>query len=382
MNARPHRYIGLMSGTSLDGVDAALVDLESAPKLIDTRYTAFPTDLREELLRLHATGHAELHRAALVSNRLGMLYAETVQRLLSQTNASPRDIAAIGCHGQTVRHRPDEGYSLQLNNASLLAEYTGITVVSDFRSRDIAAGGNGAPLVPAFHAACFRDASKHRAIVNIGGIANVTALAPREGTPAGADKETTGFDTGPGNMLLDAWAREHLGAERDEGGGFAASGVVIDALLKTFLADPYFDTAPPKSTGRDRFNVAWLREKTGRHATTALRPQDVQATLAELTAQSIAEALRRWCPRTQEAYVCGGGAHNDDLYRRLSRHLLAGPERVSLSSTQELGMHPDWVEAMAFAWLAQQAIERRPANLPQVTGARGPRILGAIHYAY
>ncbi len=380
MDTRSHRYVGLMSGTSLDGVDAALVDLEAAPQLVDTRYTAFPPDLREELLALHADGQAELHRAALVSNRLAMLYAECVQRLLSQTNASPRDIAAIGCHGQTVRHRPDEGYTLQLNNASLLAEYTGITVVSDFRSRDIAAGGNGAPLVPAFHAACFRDASNHRAIVNIGGIANVTALAPREGAPAGED-ETTGFDTGPGNMLLDAWAQQHLRAERDEGGRFAASGVVIDTLLKAFLADRYFDTAPPKSTGRDRFNMAWLREKIGAQATAALRPQDVQATLAELTAQSIAEALQRWCPNTQEAYVCGGGVHNEDLCRRLSRRLSAGPKRVTLASTEVLGMHPDWVEAMAFAWLAQQAIERRPANLPKVTGARGLRILGAIHYA-
>lgn len=382
MNARPHRYIGLMSGTSLDGVDAALVDLESAPKLIDTRYTAFPTDLREELLRLHAPGHAELHRAALVSNRLGMLYAETVQRLLSQTNASPRDIAAIGCHGQTVRHRPDEGYSLQLNNASLLAEYTGITVVSDFRSRDIAAGGNGAPLVPAFHAACFRDASNHRAIVNIGGIANVTALSPQQGADAAAP--TTGFDTGPGNMLLDAWAQAHLGKDHDAGGSFAATGSINEALLQDCLADAYFDQTPPKSTGRDRFNIDWLQERIGRLAgkgAAQLRPQDVQATLAELTAKSIAGALRRWCPRTQEAYVCGGGAHNDDLCRRLSQHLLAGPERVPLASTEALGMHPDWVEAMAFAWLAQQAIERRPANLPQVTGARGPRILGAIHYA-
>jgi len=377
VDTRPQLYIGLMSGTSLDGVDAALVDLQGAPRLIETRYTEFPPELRAQVLELHAAGHAELHRAALVSNRLGMLYAESVQRLLTQARTSPKDISAIGCHGQTVRHRPEEGYSLQLNNASLLAEYSGITVVSDFRSRDIAAGGNGAPLVPAFHAACFRDAKRHRAIVNIGGIANVTALPPTEGQSADAspNSDIAGFDTGPGNMLLDAWAQQHLGTEHDAGGAFATSGTVLDTLLASCLADPYFATEPPKSTGRDRFHVEWLLAK----GVSGLRPQDVQATLAELTARSIADALTRWCPRTEAAYVCGGGAHNEDLMRRLAQHLAASPAKVTLASTEELGMHPDWVEAMAFAWLAQQAIERRPANLPRVTGARGPRILGAIH---
>ena len=367
-----------MSGTSLDGVDAALVDLQYAPRLIEMRYTAFPQELRDELLALHATGHAELHRAALVSNRLGMLYAETVQRLLTQSGMGHKEVAAIGCHGQTVRHRPEEGYSLQLNNAALLAEYTGITVVSDFRSRDIAAGGHGAPLVPAFHAACFRDPARHRAIINIGGIANVTALAAGGETAAtGASMDTTGFDTGPGNMLLDAWARQHLGAEHDAEGTFAASGTVLDALLADCLADPYFGMQPPKSTGRDRFHIEWLLEK----GVTGLRPQDVQATLAELTARSIAAALARWCPRSQDAYVCGGGVHNRDLTQRLARQLSSAKPAVTLQSTEVLGMHPDWVEAMAFAWLAQQALERHPANLPQVTGARGPRILGAIHPA-
>ena len=375
-----------MSGTSLDGVDAALVDLQSAPRLIATRYVAFPPELRDELLNLHAAGHAELQRAALVSNRLGMLYAETVQHLLADSGIAPQEVAAIGCHGQTVRHRPEEGYSLQLNNAALLAEYTGITVVSDFRSRDIAAGGNGAPLVPAFHAACFRDATRHRAIINIGGIANVTALPAGGGDSAHADTalETTGFDTGPGNMLLDAWARQHLGTNHDAGGSFAASGSVLDALLADCLADAYFAMTPPKSTGRDRFHIEWLLAKIARLAAagvTALRPQDVQATLAELTARSIADALARWCPLTQNAYVCGGGAHNDDLVRRLARRLSQGPTKVALASTEALGMHPDWVEAMAFAWLAQQAIEGRPANLPKVTGARGARILGAIYPA-
>ena len=369
-----------MSGTSLDGVDAALVDLQGVPRLMASRYSAFPQELRDQLLDLHADGHAELHRAALVSNRLGMLYTEAVQRLLAEARTSAHEVSAIGCHGQTVRHRPEEGYTLQLNNASLLAEYTGISVVADFRSRDIAAGGHGAPLVPAFHAACFRDANTHRAIINIGGIANVTALPPARG--AGSDAAVTGFDTGPGNMLLDAWVRQHLGAEHDTGGAFAASGKVQEALLEACLADPYFAMPPPKSTGRDRFHREWLRAMLARLNAAedgGLLPEDVQATLAELTAQSIAQALARWCPHTVAAYVCGGGVHNGDLMQRLKRHLAAGPTMATLASTEVLGMHPDWVEAMAFAWLAQQAIERHPANLPAVTGARGLRILGAIH---
>jgi len=380
LDARPQLYIGLMSGTSLDGVDAALVDLQGVPRLMASRYSAFPQELRDQLLDLHADGDAELHRAALVSNRLGMLYAEAVQRLLAQAHTPAHEVAAIGCHGQTVRHRPEEGYTLQLNNASLLAEYTGISVVADFRSRDIAAGGNGAPLVPAFHAACFRDADTHRAIINIGGIANVTALPPARG--AGSEAAVTGFDTGPGNMLLDAWVRQHLGAEHDTGGAFAGSGKVQETLLAACLADPYFAMPPPKSTGRDRFHREWLQAMLGRlgvEGASGLPPEDVQATLAELTAQSIAQALARWCPHTTAAYVCGGGVHNRDLMQRLERQLAAGPTKATLASTEVLGMHPDWVEAMAFAWLAQQAIERHPANLPAVTGARGPRILGAIH---
>jgi anhydro-N-acetylmuramic acid kinase len=378
VNTRSQLYVGLMSGTSLDGIDAALVDLQGAPQLRESRYTPFPQALREELLGLHACGHAELHRAALASNRLATLYSETVQKLLSQAGIAPQDIAAIGCHGQTIRHRPEEGYSLQLNNAALLAEYTGICVVSDFRSRDIAAGGNGAPLVPAFHAAWFRDAKRHRTIINIGGIANLTAL-PATAASDAADDATgiSGFDTGPGNMLLDAWAREHLGTEHDEGGALAASGTVLNSLLAACLADPYFALPPPKSTGRDRFHIEWLRAK----GVSGCRVEDVQATLAELTARSIAGSLAGWCPHTQDAYVCGGGAHNADLLRRLEMLLATGSRPVTLASTEALGVHPDWVEAMAFAWLARQALEHRPGNLPQVTGARGARILGAIHPA-
>ena len=369
-----------MSGTSLDGVDAALVELGGALRLVGTAYARFPHDLRDELLDLHSDGSGELHRAALASNRLAQCYAEAVRDLLAKTDMTAARVVAIGCHGQTVRHRPDERYTLQLNNAALLAELTGITVVSDFRSRDIAAGGHGAPLVPAFHAANFQDTKLNRVIVNIGGIANVTAL-PATGTTANG---IIGFDTGPGNLLLDTWARRHLHSDHDAGGNFAATGRVHEGLLAACLADPYFAAAPPKSTGRDHFNAAWLdahldRLKKSGDGTPAI--QDVQATLAALTARSIADAIRRWCPGTHEVYACGGGTHNADLMSRIGLALNRDGAPVPLASTQALGMHPDWVEALAFAWLAQQALERRPANLPSVTGARGQRILGAIHYA-
>lgn len=375
-------FIGLMSGTSLDGVDAALVELAVRPggpmRLLGTAYARFPADLRDELLDLHADGPSELHRAASASNRLAHCYAGAVRDLLKETASAAERIVAIGCHGQTVRHRPEAGYTVQLNNAALLAELTGITVVHDFRSRDIAAGGQGAPLVPAFHAANFHDEKRHRVIVNIGGIANVTAL------PADASANIAGFDTGPGNLLLDTWARRHLQADHDAGGRFAATGRVHEGLLASFLADPYFGSTPPKSTGRDHFNAAWLNshiKNVSESGGQTLDNADVQATLAELTARSIADAIQRWCPGTQKAFVCGGGAHNADLIARLQAALATGSPPVSLASTESLGMHPDWVEAMAFAWLAQQAIERRPANLPAVTGARGLRVLGSIHYA-
>jgi anhydro-N-acetylmuramic acid kinase len=367
-----------MSGTSLDGVDAALVDLGAPLQLVGTAYAGFPADLRDELLDLHADGPSELHRAALASNRLAECYANAVNDVLKATGTAAHRVVAIGCHGQTVRHRPDAHYTLQLNNAALLAELSGITVVSDFRSRDIAAGGHGAPLVPAFHAANFHDASRNRVIVNIGGIANITAL------PAADTEGIIGFDTGPGNLLLDTWARRHLQADHDAGGRFAATGRVHERLLTGLLADPYFAAAPPKSTGRDHFNTTWMDghlEQITRSGGRGPSNEDVQATLAELTARSIANAIRRWCPGTQEAYVCGGGAHNADLMLRLDAALSATDKPISLASTEILGMHPDWVEAMAFAWLAQQALLRRPANLPAVTGARGPRVLGTIHYA-
>ena len=340
--------------------------------LFATHFTPYPAALREQLLGLHTSSGDELHRAAIISGDLARLYAQACHALMRKGAVDRASINAVGCHGQTVRHRPELGYTLQLNNPALLAELTGITVVADFRSRDVAAGGQGAPLVPAFHAARFRSAEANRVILNIGGIANVTAL------PRAADVPITGFDTGPGNMLLDAWAQRHLGRQRDEGGAWGAGGQVDQRLLAACLADAWFAQGPPKSTGRDQFHLQWLEQ----FGVSGLRPEDVQATLAELTAASIATAIARWCTGTTEVYACGGGVHNADLMKRLTRSLQMLPGgAVTLDTIEALGLHPDWIEAMAFAWLAKQAIEHLPGNLPAVTGAREPRVLGAIYPA-
>ncbi len=362
----PGLYIGLMSGTSLDGVDVAAVAFEDGhPRLLGTFLLPYPDALRSQLLAIHESGPDELHRAALLSVQLSRLYATAVNTLITNAGMKAADVAAIGCHGQTVRHRPELGYTLQLGAPALLAELTAIRVVSDFRSRDIAAGGQGAPLVPAFHAALFTHPEKHRAIVNIGGIANLTDL------PADPSNAVSGFDTGPGNLLMDAWAAKHLGPPCDSGGAWAASGLVSNELLDAMLADPYFAQAAPKSTGRDHFNLSWLE----RHAIQGLAPRDVQASLCELTARSIVDAVV--ASGARELWLCGGGVHNDHLVSRITALL----PRCPTGSTATLGLAPDWVEATAFAWLAKQAVEGRPGNLPAVTGARGPRVLGTIYAA-
>lgn len=361
-------YIGLMSGTSLDGVDAVLADI-SAPdsiRLLDTRYLAFPDALREQLLALHAPQPDEIHLAACAANALANLYAEPVRALLD--GVAPGTVRAIGCHGQTLRHRPDAGYSLQIGNASLLAELTGVTVVSDFRSRDIAAGGQGAPLVPAFHAQTLRDSTIHRVVANIGGIANITDL-PAHGT-------TRGWDTGPGNMLLDAWSLRHTGKHYDAGGAWAASGTLDAALFDALLTHEYLQRPLPKSAGREQFNLEWLDSVLAGLGRT-VTPVDVQATLLEWTAATLCDAVRSECADARELYVCGGGAHNDALMERI-RTRLPG---VRVDTTARLGVEPDWVEALAFAWLARQTLHHASGNLPAVTGARGERILGAIHPA-
>jgi anhydro-N-acetylmuramic acid kinase len=360
----PEFFVGLMSGTSLDGVDAALVDFEVAPgRLVARHFLPYPDDVRAEGLALCAPTHDEIERAALLGVRIAGLYAEAVDALLS--GAGRPAVQAIGAHGQTVRHRPERGFTVQVLNAALLAERTGLRVVADVRSRDVAAGGHGAPLVPAYHAACFARADVHRVIANIGGIANVTDLAP--GRPV------RGFDTGPGNALMDLWTTEHLGRRYDDDGAWAASGRVIDSLLDRMLTEPYFDLAPPKSTGRELFHAAWLE----RHGPRGFAPADVQATLAALTARSIARGVNDHCGTPHELLICGGGAHNATLLRELARALPA----TRVATTAAAGIDPDWVEAMAFAWLAREALAGRPGNLPSVTGAAGPRVLGAIYPA-
>lgn len=357
-----------MSGTSLDGVDAALVNFDSSiPSLIQTYYLPYDKPLREKLLAFNKAGHDELHRAAIVSNKLSRLYAEAIEGLLFKCGISSKRITAIGCHGQTVRHCPqsDRAYTIQLGNAALLAELTGITVVADFRSRDIAAGGQGAPLVPAFHQVLFGHPSIHRVIVNIGGIANITSLAP--------EGEIIGFDCGPGNILLDAWCLRHKGSVYDHDGSWAGTGRIIPELLEAFLAFHFFSLPPPKSTGREMFNSDWLASYLrGDEA-----PEDVQATLLKLSAEAIARSILLHFPQAEEIYLCGGGAHNRTLVAQLQA-ALAGK---CVNLTNVLGVDADWLEAFAFAWLAKQAIHKVPGNLPAVTGARGSRILGAIYTA-
>lgn len=361
-----HLYVGLMSGTSLDGVDAALVDFSGPqPALRGTHYLPYPEPLVKILLQLHHPRQGELHEAQLVSQQLARLYAQTVNELLHKTDHGTADIAAIGNHGQTVRHCPESSYTIQLSNNALLAELTGIDVIGDFRARDLAAGGQGAPLVPAFHAAVFGSPQHNRLILNIGGIANISYL-PRDG-------DIFGFDTGPGNLLLDSWIRQQQNQPFDSDGRWAASGTVVPKLLASMLREPYFQLRPPKSTGRDLFHLDWLT----RHLTPEMTAADVQATLLALTATSIGDAVQHFCKGCEEIFVCGGGARNAALMQALKTQL-AG---CHVATTEALGIHPDWVEAAAFAWLARQFDAHQPGNLPQVTGARGSRILGARYPA-
>lgn len=367
-SAHTRLFIGLMSGTSLDGVDAVLIEQQGDHVAqIAQHLLPYSDALKALLLALHTPAHHELHTAAIVSNQLAELYADAVKAILKNANLTPNMVTAIGCHGQTIRHCPElpnnQAYTIQLGNHARLAELTQITVVGDFRSRDIAAGGQGAPLVPAFHHAVFAASDKHRVIINIGGIANLSDL-PING-------KVTGFDSGPGNLLMDAWTLQHTGHPYDAGGAWAVRGEVNQALLQSFLSDPYFAQPIPKSTGRDLFNQAWLNEHLQRYADT---PQNVARTLLELTAITIAQALLQYCPGAEAVYVCGGGAHNLALIDRLQT--LCG---LSIQRTDILGVGVDWVEAVAFAWLAQRCIDHLPSNLPAVTGASGLRILGAIY---
>lgn len=361
------RFIGLMTGTSLDGIDAVLADFSSArPCLLAHVRHDLAAEMREALLRLNQVGDNELHRAAVAGQHLASAYAGAVSDLLLQADIEASAVRAIGVHGQTVRHQPEAGYTIQINAPATLAELTDIDVVADFRSRDVAAGGQGAPLVPAFHAAVFR-AEAPRAVVNIGGICNLTGL------PAAGDKlPVMGFDCGPGNILIDAWALEHLGEPIDRNGRWAADGRVHADLLQSLLDEPYFALAPPKSSGRDRFNRDWLRDRL---ADFAVDPHDVQTTLTQLTARVIGQAIDRYFTEAADVIVCGGGAFNATLMRMLGE--ACAPRRVLPSDS--LGIAAEHVEALAFAWLAREYRAGRPGNLPAVTGARGPRVLGALY---
>ena len=421
---KPHvqYFIGLMSGTSLDGVDGVVLQCPIASPeaqtntpilaqntahglspslLLDTSrlkvlhhvFQPFDALFRAELLSLNTPGHNELHRAALAGNALARSYAQVVHALLQESGLQAQDIQAIGAHGQTVRHRPLEfdahpesgqaavGYTLQLNNPALLAELTGIDVVAEFRTRDLAAGGQGAPLVPAFHAEVFGNPHHTVAVVNIGGISNISIL--RSASMTSSDKAgntVIGFDCGPGNALMDHWTQLHQGQNYDANGAWAAQGHVIQSLLNSLLTEPYLHQAPPKSTGRDLFNAAWLQQ----HLQPAFAAVDVQATLCELTARAIAQDVERYAPEAKQLWVCGGGALNGHLMARLQANLQDAKVSIDeqcaqVMSTEAHGLPPLQVEAAAFAWLAAKTLKRETGSLESVTGARGARVLGAIY---
>jgi anhydro-N-acetylmuramic acid kinase len=367
-------YIGLMSGTSADAIDAALVEIavNQPIRLLATRAHPIAPDTRAALEALMTSGDNEIDRAGELDVALGEMFAEAAVTLLTDAGIRAQEVRAIGSHGQTIRHRPGARFPFtrQIGNPSTIAERTGITTVADFRARDMAAGGQGAPLAPAFHDWAFRSRAAARAIVNIGGIANVTLL------PADAARAPTGFDTGPGNTLLDQWIRRHHGCDFDRDGAWAASGRVHQDLLAALLADPYFRTPPPQSSGREHFNLPWL-DRILATGFEQVDPVDVQATLTHLTARAIADAVTHYGAEAAEIYACGGGSHNRALLQALRDHL---PDR-RIDTTAALGVHPDWVEASAFAWLAHQTLLGQPGNLPSVTGARRPVILGGIYAA-
>lgn len=362
-------YIGLMSGTSVDGLDAVLVDFGAdKPQVVATQYTPYAAALREQILSLTQAGANEIERMCELDVRLGRLFADSVNSLLAAARISPKQVRAIGSHGQNIRHAPRGRvpFTLQITDPNTIALQTGIVTVADFRRKDVAAGGQGAPLVPAFHQAIFQDMQADRAIVNIGGIANITLL-PRNG------KTVLGFDTGPGNALLDAWIFKHHGKHHDEQGAWGKQGKSQAALLEQLLADAYFHLAPPKSTGREYFNLAWLEHYLSAYS---LAPYDVQATLIDLTAESILRAVRTYLSQG-ELLICGGGVKNALLMSRLAA--LSG-DAFSVAPTNHYGVDADWVEAIAFAWLAKRTMEKQTGNLTCVTGAKQSVLLGGIYY--
>jgi anhydro-N-acetylmuramic acid kinase len=359
-------YLGLISGTSVDAIDAVVVDLASTPRVIAARAFPYESALRSELLALNESRQVDIDALGALDVRVGEAFAAAALSLLAEHGIAARSIRALGSHGQTIRHRPRAAvpFTWQLGDPHVIAERTGLTTVADFRRRDVAAGGQGAPLLPALHAALLADATESRAVLNLGGIANLTAL------PLGGAVQ--GFDTGPANGLMDAWCQRHRGRAYDADGAFAASGSVQPDLLASLLAHPYFARPVPKSTGREEFNLTWIDDVIMRHGMIAAA--DVQATLLELTARSVAQAVEHNCAAARRIAVCGGGVHNPVLMRRLAE--LLAPR--ALASSAHFGVDPDFVEAQAFAWLAYRTLAGEAGNLPSVTGAQGPRVLGAI----
>ena len=392
-------YIGMMSGTSLDGMDAVLCQFnpemsnedntQPPMQLLATYSQDFPPRLREVLLALCQPNgvnqllpeadepKSELDWFGWASRAYAEFASEVVNTLLQQSNTDPESVLAIGCHGQTVRHRPQMGFSLQLVDANIIAERTGISVVSDFRRRDMAVGGQGAPLVPAFHQALFANPDSTRVLLNLGGIANITVL------PASEEVQVVGYDTGPANLLLDAWTALHTDNSYDASGAWAQSGVIIEPLLQQLLAHPFFAQSHPKSTGREDFNLAWLQDELQTFDQTSVYPRyssaDVQATLTELTAISASTQINMFVSTSKNSsvYVCGGGALNEYLMTRLQAHL----PHCTVKTTEYLGLAPTWVEAVAFAWLARQTLMGETGNLPAVTGANKGVVLGQVCFA-
>lgn len=359
-------YIGLMSGTSADGIDAALVDFKNVkPELIAHYYVPYPTSIKESILALNYPGHDEINKLGELDSLLGRAFAEAAKQLLLVSGVSAKEICAIGSHGQTIRHQPSLRFTLQIADPNIIASKTGITTVADFRRRDIALGGQGAPLVPAFHQMIFRQNNHDRVILNMGGVANITFL------PKDSSKTILGFDTGPGNNLMDAWIQKHLNQTHDMNGKWAAEGKVSKKLLNLLLEDNYFKRLPPKSTGPEYFNLSWLQD----YLTFDTNAVDVQATLAELTACSIINAVKNIMTQG-EILVCGGGVHNHYLMQRLQTY--ATP--IMVDSTESYGVPPDWLEAMAFAWLAKQTMEKKPGNIVEVTGASNMTTLGGVYF--
>lgn len=383
MSAQPsvEHYIGLMSGTSMDGVDGVLMRHHPAPEagspawqVVSHHHRPLPPPLRQALMDLNTPGDDEVHRCAMAAQALAVLYGTVCHALLQDAEVLPAEVRAIGVHGQTIRHRPDQGYTVQLNQPAVLAELTGIDVVADFRSRDVAAGGQGAPLVPAFHEAIFGQPDASVVVLNIGGMANLSILRPGQAP--------LGFDCGPGNALMDLWCSWQTGHAYDANGELSAAGDVREDWLLDALAEPFFALPPPKSTGRDLFNADWLLRWLAPHGCTdgPVEPElvrDVQATLCELTARSAAQAVRAHAADASEVVVCGGGALNGDLMRRLAEQLPG----VRVGRSDAHGLDVMQVEAAAFAWLAWTHVHRKPGNLASVTGARGPRVLGALYPA-